>query len=47
MLLFPLIFETKRTDPRSAVVPELVLVKSKVFVVTGISPAMPVGLRCC
>jgi hypothetical protein len=29
-----LIFRNKPTDPRSAVVPDLVLVKSKAFVVT-------------
>jgi len=47
MLFYPLILEKKPTDPRSAVVPDLVIVKSKAFVFTGISPAMSVALPCC
>ena len=47
ILLLPFIFESKPTDPRSAVVPDIVVVKSKAFVFTGISPAMSVALPCC
>ena len=47
MLLFPFIFEKKRTDAHSVVVPDLVLVKSKAFLVSRISSAMPVALPCC